>query len=718
MGEANLRVRPGEPYPLGATWDGGGVNFALYSSQAEEVQVCFFDASGRRETDRIALPEYTNEVWHGYFPDVRPGQLYGYRVKGPYDPLRGQRFNHHKLLIDPYAKALKGEIRWTDAHYGYVVGHPDGDLSFDTRDNARNMVKCQVVEPAAVQAEPRAPRTPWSETILYELHVKGFTMRHPEVPEPMRGKLPGLAAAPVVKHLKQLGVTAIELLPIHAFVDDAIFVQRGLKNYWGYNSIAFLAPETRYLSAGSVDEVKAVVEALHQDGIEVILDVVYNHTAEGNHLGPTLSFRGIDNLAYYRLDPDEPRYHQDFTGCGNALNLHHPRTLQLVMDSLRYWAGEIRVDGFRFDLATTLARDGAGEFDPHADFLDAVSQDPLLATVKLIAEPWDVGADGYRVGGFPPGWAEWNDKYRDAARRFWKGDAWTIGELATRVAGSADLFGHGGRRPWSSINFVTAHDGFTLNDLVSYDRKHNAANQESNRDGIDHNWSWNCGVEGPSSDPAIIELRFRQMRNFVATLMTSQGVPMMTAGDEFARSQHGNNNAYCQDSPLSWVDWRIGEEAGALLEFTRRAIRLRKQHPVFRRERFFRGTKPDGSAEKDVVWLRPDGHEMRAADWQVPTAHTLCFQLNGAGIDYFATPHGTPQPDDTFLIVMNTADREIEQRLPRLARRRTSWEVVLDTRAPHGVPHPDAAIYAGGAAFAIGARAMVVFVRRILHGSH
>jgi isoamylase len=708
--QANLRLLPGRPYPLGATWDGGGVNFALCSTHAEEVQVCLFDETGQRETGRAALQEYTNEVWHGYFPDLRPGQLYGYRVKGPYDPLRGHRFNHHKLLIDPYAKAIVGALKWTDAHYGYTIGHQDGDLSFDTRDNAPHMPKCAVVDPGAKELRPRPPRTPWSETIIYELHVKGFTARHREIERAARGRFAGLAAPAAVRHLKELGVTAIELLPIHAFVDEPFLLQRNLRNYWGYNSIGFLAPESRYTRAGSVDELKSAIDVLHGEGIEVILDVVYNHTAEGNHLGPTLSWRGIDNAAYYRLDTDEPRYYQDFTGCGNALNLHHPRTLQLVMDSLRYWAGEVGVDGFRFDLASTLARNGEGNFDPQADFLDAVRQDPLLSSVKLIAEPWDVGPDGYRVGSFPPGWAEWNDKYRDAVRRFWRGDDWTIGELATRVSGSSDLFGHAGRRPWSTINFVTAHDGFTLNDLVSYERKHNAANQENNRDGIDHNYSWNCGVEGPTGDPEIAARRARSMRNLLTTLLLSQGVPMMTAGDEIARTQRGNNNAYCHDNELSWIDWDgLDADKHALLAFTKSVIALRKTHPALRRERFFSGTKRVGGAEKDVVWLRPDATEMRTGDWHKAETRTLCFVVNGSAVETLTVPHGAPEPDDSFLIVLNAGAASLSQRLPRFGRRHVSWSLVLDTTESKGVHEGES--FAGGAVVSVAGQSVAVFRR-------
>ncbi|MFW6312839.1 MAG: glycogen debranching protein GlgX, partial [Spirochaetota bacterium] len=526
----HARVWPGLPYPLGATWDGIGTNFAIFSAHAERVELCLFDETGQVETERVSLPEHTHEIWHAYLPDVRPGQLYGYRVHGPYDPPAGHRFNRHKLLIDPYARALVGNLQWTDTQFGYEIGSKKGDLSFDTRDSAPYMPKCQVIDPAFTWGEESCPRTPHDRSVIYELHTRGFTKKHPGVPAAYRGTFDGLSSPATVDYLASLGVTAIELLPVHAFVEDRHLVERGLTNYWGYNTIGFFAPHPSYLGPNGIAGFKTFVKSMHEAGIEVILDVVFNHTAEGNHLGPTLCFRGIDNRSYYYLSEDDPRYYNDFTGTGNALELRHPQVLRMVTDSLRYWVNEMHVDGFRFDLATTLAR-VHGNFDQHAAFLDAVAQDPTLSGVKLIAEPWDTGPDGYQLGRFPPGWSEWNDRYRDTIRRFWKGDAGMVPELASRIAGSSDVFDRRGRRPWSSVNFVTAHDGFTLHDLVSYNRKHNEDNHENNRDGSDNNHSWNCGAEGPTEDPAVIRLRGRQMRNMMLTLLLSQGVPMLTAGD-------------------------------------------------------------------------------------------------------------------------------------------------------------------------------------------
>lgn len=663
--------------PLGATWDGSGTNFALFSAHAEKVELCLFDSDGRREVTRIALPEYTHEVWHGYLPDVRPGQLYGYRVYGPYQPEAGHRFNANKLLLDPYAKALAGRLTWHDALFGYTVGSSAADLSFDKRDSAPFMPRCQVIDPAFTWGRKPDSRH-WHETIIYELHVRGFTLRHPEVPEAQRGKFSGLAAAPVIEYLSELGITAVELLPIHAFIHDRHLIERGLCNYWGYNSIGFFAPHTDYLGEEDLAAFKTCVQRLHDAGIEVILDVVYNHTAEGNHLGPTLSFRGIDNRSYYYLMDDEARYYNDFTGTGNALELRHPQVLRMVTDSLRYWVEEMGVDGFRFDLATTLARVN-GEFSEHASFLDAVAQDPLLSQVKLIAEPWDTGPGGYRLGQFPPGWAEWNDQYRDTARRFWKGDEGQLATLASRLSGSADIFDRRGRRTWASVNFVTAHDGFTLADLVSYEQKHNEANQEDNRDGGDNNYSWNCGVEGPADDPAVVQLRYRQMRNFLATLLLSQGVPMLVAGDEFGRSQSGNNNAYCQDNPISWLDWDGIDDAGrSLLEFTRRLIRLCHQHIVFHRNRFFQGGIIPGTDVKDVVWLRSDGMAMSDADWQDPQARALGLRLSGEAGLMHLTEHGEQEPDETFLLLLNAAPDMTSFWLPE-ERNGHFWEVVIDT---------------------------------------
>ncbi|WP_119459310.1 glycogen debranching protein GlgX [Rhodospirillaceae bacterium SYSU D60014] len=703
------RIWPGEPYPMGATWDGKGVNFALFSENAEKVELCLFDERGERELERIALPEFTDEVWHGYLPDARPGQLYGYRVHGPYDPRNGHRFNPHKLLLDPYAKALHGTLRWSDAHYGYRVGHPDADLSFDTRDNAAGMPKCRIVDTAFTWGEDRRPRRPWHETIIYELHVRGFTKLHPDVPEPLRGTFAGLAAPAVIQHLSDLGVTAVELLPIQAFIDDRYLVEKQLRNYWGYNSIAFFAPEPRYFSNGRLGEFKTLVQLLHDAGIEVLLDVVYNHTAEGNHMGPTLCFRGIDNASYYKLRPEDRRYYADFTGCGNVFDLYHPRVLQLVMDSLRYWVEEMHVDGFRFDLATALARRENGLFDSHAGFLDAVRQDPVLSRVKLISESWDLGEGGYQVGGFPAGWAEWNDQYRDTVRRFWKGDEGLIGTVASRITGSSDIFDRKGRRPWASINFVTAHDGFTLTDLVSYDRKHNMANHEGNRDGSDNNYSWNGGVEGPTDDPKIRRLRARQKRNFLATLILSQGVPMIVAGDEFGRTQNGNNNAYCQDNEIGWVDWEnIEAEDRRLLAFVQRLIRLRLDHIVFHRNRFFHGEVLPGTNVKDIVWLRPDGQEKEGEDWEMPYARCLSFLLSGEAGQYHLTTQGEPEPDDSFLVIFNAYHDDIDYTLPpvNLGRR---WELLMDSATEDGFGGGE--VLGAAEVYPVKPRSFVLFIR-------
>jgi isoamylase len=654
----------GSSYPLGATWDGKGVNFALFSAHAEKVELCLFDSRGRRELHRIALPAYTDCVWHGYVPDARPGLKYGYRVYGPYEPSHGHRFNAHKLLIDPYAKALSGALRWSDAHFGYRIGTPRADLSFDRRDNASGMPKSVVVDTAFTWGEDRRPRTPWRQTIVYELHPRGFTMQFPGVPPPMRGTFAALSSPPVVAYLQRLGINAVELLPVHAFVDDRMLVERRLRNYWGYNSIGFFAPHQLYMSGESVNEFKTMVKQFHEAGIEVLLDVVYNHTAEGNEAGPTLSFKGIDNASYYRLAADR-RFYDDATGTGNSLNVDHPRVLQMVMDSLRYWVAEMHVDGFRFDLAPVLARTATG-FDSGAGFLKAVRQDPLLARVKMIAEPWDVGLGGYQVGNFPAGWSEWNDKYRDGVRRFWQGTDGMVPEIASRLTGSSELFDHGGRHVRSSINFVTAHDGFTLADLVCYNQKHNEANGEDNRDGSDNNHSWNCGVEGLTDDWGIASLRRKQQRNFLATLFLSQGIPMMLAGDEFGKSQHGNNNAYCQDSPLTWIDWSSPFDP-ALHDFVAGLAHLRATRRAFSRERFFTGTMlPDGS-RKDITWLRPDGGEMNEGDWHDAGRRTLGL--------LFGDELGPPG-DPLFLLYLNAHDADLEIALPPHTR---GWELFVDT---------------------------------------
>ena len=683
-----MRAWPGQPYPQGATWDGAGVNFSLFSENATQIQLCLFDGpDGNQENTRISLTEQTDHVWHIYLPEVRPGQRYGYRVYGPYAPEEGHRFNSAKLLLDPYAKAVAGSIHWSDALFGYMLGHPDADLSQDERDSAAGLPKCVVVDPAFGWGNDTPPRTPWHKTLIYELHVKGFTIRHPEVPPELQGTYEGLSHPAVINYLQSLGITAVELLPVHQFVADKHLVDRGLTNYWGYNSIGFFAPESSYSSSGilgqQVAEFKTLVKTLHREGIEVILDVVYNHTGEGNHLGPTLCFRGIDNAAYYRLVADNRRYYMDYTGCGNTLNMTHPRTLQLIMDSLRYWVLEMHVDGFRFDLASALAR-GLHEVDRLGAFFDIIHQDPVLSQVKLIAEPWDLGEGGYQVGNFPVLWAEWNGQYRDTVRRFWKGDGGLVGDLAFRLTGSSDLYERSGRRPYASINFVTAHDGFTLNDLVSYNEKHNEANGDENGDGHNDNLSWNCGVEGPSNDPAIQTLRLRQRRNFLATLLLSQGVPMLQAGDESGRTQQGNNNVYCQDNELSWVDWKLDRPRQELLEFTRRVIHLFHQHPVLRRRKFFQGRKIRGSEVKDLVWFRSDGKEMTDEDWDNWHERCLGLRLAGDAIEE-VDPRGNRISDDTLLILLNAHHEPLPFVLPA-HRARMRWELLLDTREAKGTP--------------------------------
>ena len=673
-------VGPGRAYPRGATWDGEGVNFAVFSEHADKVELCLFDARGRHETQRIPMRERTDHVWHCYLPQARPGQAYGYRMHGPYAPDKGHRFNPHKLLIDPCARDFIGTLRWHDALYGYTVGHAKGDLSFDRRDSAAYLPKCRVLEPAFTWGDDRRPQVPWHEMVIYELHVRGFTMRHPDVPPQFRGTYEGLASGPVIQHLRRLGVTTIELMPIHAFIDDRQLVERGLRNYWGYNTLGFFAPEARYSASGKVKEFKTMVKTLHSAGIEVILDVVYNHSCEGNQLGPTLSLRGLDNAAYYILDPENPRHYADFTGCGNTVNLEHPRALQLVMDSLRFWVEQMHVDGFRFDLASALARE-SGRVEHLGGFFDAIRQDPTLNQVKLIAEPWDLGHGGYQVGNFPLGWAEWNDRYRDAMRAYWKGDGGVIGEFASRLTGSSDLYGRSGKRPHASINFVTAHDGFTLHDLVSYNEKHNQANGEDNRDGNDHNLSWNCGVEGPTADPAIVALRERQKRNFLATLLLSQGAPMLLAGDEMGRTQGGNNNAYCQDNETSWVDWTPSAERDALRAFVRRLIALRRAHPSFRRRDFFEGRPLRGAGVKDLQWIKPDGTEMTDEEWGQEHARSLGTYLAGAGLEEVGR-RGRPISDDDFLILFNAHHEDIEFVIPSIPG--DPWLGLLDTWFPTG----------------------------------
>jgi isoamylase len=700
------RVWPGLPYPLGATWDGKGVNFALFSAHAEKVELCLFERSGQHEEGRVVLPEYTDEVWHCYLPDVRPDQLYGYRVYGPYDPAAGHRFNHNKLLLDPYAKALSGQLRWSDSVFGYRLGSPREDLAFDRRDSARQMPKCRVVESAFSWDGDRHPRTSWEETIILEMHVRGFTVRHPRVDAHERGSFAALASPAVIDYLIELGATAIELLPVHAAATERHVAGQGLTNYWGYNTIGFFAPDPRFLAAGAVAEFKTAVKRLHDAGIEVILDVVY--TGEGSHLGPTLFLRGIDNLSYYRLQENR-RYYQDVTGTGNTLNLEHPRVLQMVMDSLRYWVTEMHVDGFRFDLCTTLGREN-GEFSQGSAFFDAIRQDPVMARVKLIAEPWDVGPYGYQLGNFPPGWAEWNGQYRDSVRRFWKGDEGMVPELASRVAGSADIFGYRGRRPWTSINFITAHDGFTLQDLVSYNEKHNEPNGEGNRDGHEPNYSWNHGVEGATDDPAIVKLRDQQKRNLLATLLLSLGVPMLLAGDEFGRTQNGNNNAYCQDNEISWLNWEsIRPEDEALLGFVRYLVRLRRQHRVFSRPRFFRGEVASEAGLKDITWVTPAGVETTAEDWANSHASSLGYVLCGAAGEFF-TRGGQRDIDESFLVMMNTYHGDLDFHFPQLAPPMI-WEALVDTAEATGLAQ-DGRQWAAGEAYRLRAHSFALFVNR------
>jgi isoamylase len=698
-------VWPGKPFPQGATWDGEGVNFALFSEHAEGVELCLFDNRGRRELQRIPLREQTDQVWHCYLPEARPGQLYGYRVYGPYEPQHGHRFNPQKLLLDPYAKAIVGSLAWSDAHFGYRIGSQRADLSQDRRNNASGMPKCQVIDPAFSWGDDRNPRTPWHDTIIYETHVRGFTKLHQQVPPQLRGTYAGLGTTRVIEYLKNLGVTAVELMPVHWFVNDRHLVEKGLSNYWGYNSIGYFAPHQDYSSSMQADrEFKTMVKALHSAGIEVILDVVYNHTAEGSHLGPTLCFRGIDNCAYYRLVHDDPRYYMDYTGCGNTLNMLHPRVLQMIMDSLRYWITEMHVDGFRFDLAAALARE-LHEVDRLGAFFDIIHQDPVISQVKLIAEPWDLGEGGYQVGRFPVGWTEWNGKYRDVIRDYWKGEGGLIGELAYRVAGSSDLYEQSGRRPYASVNFVTAHDGFTLRDLVSYNEKHNEANKDDNRDGENHNRSWNCGVEGPTDDPEIRALRLRQTRNLLASLLLSQGVPMLLAGDEVGHSQQGNNNAYCQDNELTWLSWEIGEDEQQLLEFVRELIGLRQNHRVFRRRKFFQNRAIRGENVRDIVWLDPAGTQMSDEQWRDGFARSLGVFLSGRGLDE-RDERGRTIVDDDFLVLVNAHYETVEFKLPAQPED-ARWRLRLDTTNARF--EKEERVLAPGDTYALQGRALALF---------
>ncbi|MCK0538402.1 glycogen debranching protein GlgX [Alcanivorax quisquiliarum] len=667
------RMTEGRPFPLGATWDGLGVNFALFSAHATAVELCLFDRRGERELARIPLPEYTDEIWHGYLPQARPGQVYGYRVHGPYAPEDGHRFNPHKLLLDPYAKQLSGTLRWSPALFGYQLDSPDGDLSFDEQDSAPFVPKARVIDPAFTWPAQPPLQHAWEDTVIYEAHLRGLTMRHPRVPSGQRGTFAALSQPALLQHLRELGVTALQLLPIHAFVHDQHLLEKGLCNYWGYNTLAFFAPHPGYLSTPRIDEFKAAVAHVHDAGLELLLDVVYNHTAEGNERGPTLSMRGIDNATYYRL-ADERRYYINDSGTGNTLDMSHPCVVRLVTDSLRYWAGDMGVDGFRFDLATVLGRQ-QGHFDERHPFLVACRQDPQLSGIKLIAEPWDCSPDGYQVGGFPPGWAEWNDRFRDTTRAFWLGHDGQLPELAARLCASGDLFNQRGRRPFASVNLITAHDGFTLRDLVSHDHRHNEANGEDNRDGNPAEISSGHGAEGPTDDPAIRQLRLQQMRNLLATLLLAQGTPMLVAGDETGRSQEGNNNAYCQDSPLSWLSWRPDREGRALLAFTRRLTRLRRRFPLLRHNRFFTGERHASLPISDVTWLHPHGRAMTTEDWQAAEGRCLGMLLDARAT---ITPADAPlHAGDTLLWLLNAGDACPFQ-LPEVAGAQ-SWQCLLDT---------------------------------------
>jgi isoamylase len=672
-----IQVYPGDPFPLGATYDGNGVNFAIYSENGKGVDLCLFDSSDdTKETHRIKISERTHHVWHVYIPGLTPGQLYGYRVHGDYDPANGLRFNPNKLLMDPYAKALSGSIKWDNALFSYEIGHDDQDFAFSDTDSAPFIPKSVVVDQQFDWEGDRAPKVAYNRSIIYETHVRGFTKLHPEIPEEIRGSYAAIGHPVTINYLKELGITAIELMPVHQYVNDRYLVEKELNNYWGYSSIGFFAPDVRYSSSGfhgeQVKEFKAMVKALHKEGIEVILDVVYNHTAEGNHLGPTLCFRGVDNASYYRLTEDR-RFYMDYTGCGNTLNTQMPAVLRLIMDSLRYWITDMHVDGFRFDLASTLARE-LHEVNQLSAFFDIIYQDPVISQVKLIAEPWDIGEGGYMVGKFPGGWAEWNGKYRDSIRDYWRSAESMLGEFAERISGSSDLYKEDYRRPTASINFITAHDGFTLNDLVSYNEKHNEANKEDNNDGDSHNRSWNCGVEGPTDDPEINQLRQRQKKNFLTTLFLSQGIPMLVAGDEISRTQGGNNNAYCQDNEISWLDWAKADQD--LLHFTRKVIQLRSGHPVFCRQRWFKGKPVGESGLPDIAWFLPDGREMPDENWAHDFAKSLGMFLNGKSIREVG-PKGEPIVDDSFYILFNAADVPLDYKIPEEFG--SEWTEVLNT---------------------------------------
>ncbi|MEI9974621.1 MAG: glycogen debranching protein GlgX [Ignavibacteriota bacterium] len=698
------QIREGKRYPLGAAWDGKGTNFALFSAHATKVEVCIFDDAGQQEVQRIALPEYTDQVWHGYLPEVRPGTPYGFRVHGPYEPSEGHRFNPNKLLLDPYACAHLGKIQWNPALYGYHMESGD-DQTFDERDSAPYLPKCLVVDPGFDWAGSRkGQRVPWDETIIYELHVRGFSKLNPRVPKAIGGTYRGLASRDMVRYIKSLGVTSVELMPVHTFVADSYLLDKGLTNYWGYNTIGFFAPDPLYAAnpRDSLREFKEMVSAYHDAGLEVILDVVYNHTAEGNELGPTLSFKGIDNASYYRLLPDRKRYYINDTGTGNTVNVSHPRVLQMVTDSLRYWVEQTHIDGFRFDLGTILAREPNG-FDNQSGFLKACSQDPLLSTVKMIAEPWDCGPGGYQVGMFPAGWAEWNDKFRDNVRDFWRGEL-SSSALAERLCGSAPLFNHQGRRPWAGINFVTAHDGFTLNDVVTYNDRHNEANRADNTDGSGDNRSWNCGVEGPTDDPGIVELRFRQIRNFLSTLLLSQGTPMMLAGDEFARTQYGNNNAYCQDNEISWVDWSLAEKNAGLRDFVRKLTGIRHKYPILRRNLFLNGEYLAELEVRDVTWINANGDQMGQENWDDPAARCFGMLLDGRAQTTGIRQRGK---EATLLMVINGFHDAVEFTLTGCAGE-GEWSLLIDTNMPE--PQDSSQRFEIGHRYVVTGRSMLLFV--------
>lgn len=703
MKDKTLRLREGLPYPRGAHWDGKGVNFSLFSANATKVELCLFDAAGEQELERIELPEYTDEIWHGHIEGLQPGATYGYRVHGPYDPHNGHRFNPNKLLLDPYARALVGELKWNPACFGYTLGDKQGDLSFDERDSAPFVPKSIIVDPGFDWHHSGKPLVPWDRTIIYETHVRGFTKLHPAVPEHLRGTFAGMTVPEVIRYIKSLGVTSVELMPIHTFINDQILLDKGLTNYWGYNSIAFFAADPRYFAnpRAGVPEFKEMVARFHDAGLEVILDVVYNHTAEGNENGPTLCFKGIDNASYYRLLPDQKRYYINDTGTGNTVNLSHPRVIQMVTDSLRYWVQEMHVDGFRFDLGTVLSREANG-FDNESGFLKACSQDPVLTKVKLIAEPWDCGPGGYQVGEFPPGWAEWNDKYRDTARDFLRAQT-SAAALSPRLFGSADIFDRYGRKPYASVNFVTSHDGFTLHDLVSYNERHNEANGENNHDGSSDNRSWNCGAEGYTDDAEVIELRQRQMRNFFATLLLSQGTPMLLGGDEFGRTQRGNNNAYCQDNEISWVDWSLCEKNIAQVEFVRRLINLRSQYPILRRSRFLSAEPNESIDLKEITWINATGAEMVTKDWN--NGGTRCF---GMLLDGRAQATGIKQRghDATILVVFNSHHEEVPFKLLE-GTSEARWMLLLDTT--HVSDTAPKLNFSTGDIYAVAPRSVAVF---------